>query len=327
MALSEFELIQRYFNQPSVMSTDIDSNKVIVKGIGDDCAILNLPHNTYSALSIDTLVSGVHFPKQAKAIDVGRRALSVSLSDLAAMGADPSWFSLAITLPDMNSDWLEGFSRGLFEVATRYQCQLIGGDTTRGPLTITVQVGGVLSPGKELYRHGAMPGNEVYISGYLGDGAAGLIATDDSVEMSSSDRQYLLDRFYSPTPRFEVSRLLRDIATSAIDVSDGLVADAGHIAKASGVRIELDANKLPISSHVNSLLKPSEALNAALSGGDDYELCVTVPEGQASDIKSIQRQTGVMMTKIGRVVVGEGVLCLDQQGRKIELSQAGYQHF
>ncbi len=322
MALSEFQLIQRYFSDIS-----LDANHVVL-GVGDDCAVLEPTVDCCTTLSIDTLVSGVHFPADAAPFDIAQRALAVNLSDIAAMGAKPSWFLLAITLPEVDEYWLQQFSNGLRSIAQQYHCPLVGGDTTRGPLSITIQVGGTAKKNQLLTRHGAKVGNEVYITGIVGDGAAALQLIQKKISVKDQvAANYLYERFYSPTPRIAVGSLLAGIATAAIDVSDGLAADVNHIAEKSAVGITLEIDKLPYSPAMKALFSAEQCRNFAVAGGDDYELCFTLPTNCLYLIEKIQQQTGVPITKIGTVTAGSGLTCVDQHGSVIELQSLGYQHF
>ena len=305
--MNEFELIREFF--------DGDDGDAVL-GIGDDAALVATTPGFYQAIAVDTLVAGRHFPVGTPAHAIGHRALAVNLSDLAAMGAVPRWMTLALTLPVAERDWLEAFSDGLKSLARRYGVQLIGGDTTQGPLVITVQVIGEVGD-DALRRSGARPGDTVYVSRTLGDAAAGLSLIDST--NTDDDTQYLVDRFLYPTPRVTLGQRLRGQASAAIDVSDGLLADLGHICAQSGCAAEIDVAKLPLSDALVAAVDRDAALGFALQGGDDYELCFTA--GEDSDARHWQE-----CTPIGRIVSGEGVAVYDD-GKPISMERHGFQHF
>lgn len=247
-------------------------------GIGDDAALLNMPADQQLVVATDTLVESVHFPPQASAEHIATRALCVNLSDMAAMGARPRWFTLALTLPATmaSTQWLESFSRGLATVAEQYDIALVGGDTTAGPLTISLTLLAEVPVAQSLRRDGAKPGDTLYVTGTLGDGAAALEIISRG-DLAHSER--LLTRFYQPQPQIEAGIRLRNVASACIDISDGLIADLGHICKASGVRSDIQTELLPIHQELHQLW-PQQAVDWALSGGDDYQLCFTVPQSR-----------------------------------------------
>ena len=247
-------------------------------GIGDDAALLNMPADQQLVVATDTLVESVHFPPQASAEHIATRALCVNLSDMAAMGARPRWFTLALTLPATmaSTQWLESFSRGLATVAEQYDIALVGGDTTAGPLTISLTLLAEVPVAQSLRRDGAKPGDTLYVTGTLGDGAAALEIINRG-DLAHSER--LLTRFYQPQPQIEAGIRLRNVASACIDISDGLIADLGHICEASGVRSDIQTKLLPIHQELHQLW-PQQAVDWALSGGDDYQLCFTVPQSR-----------------------------------------------
>lgn len=249
-------------------------------GIGDDAALLNMPADQQLVVATDTLVESVHFPPQASAEHIATRALCVNLSDMAAMGARPRWFTLALTLPATmaSTQWLESFSRGLATVAEQYDIALVGGDTTAGPLTISLTLLAEVPVAQSLRRDGAKPGDTLYVTGTLGDGAAALEIISRG-DLAHSER--LLTRFYQPQPQIEAGIRLRNVASACIDISDGLIADLGHICKASGVRSDIQTKLLPIHQQLHQLW-PQQAVDWALSGGDDYQLCFTVPQSRCA---------------------------------------------
>jgi thiamine-monophosphate kinase len=306
MPSPEFTLIARYFSS-------LGRGPAVDLGVGDDCAILSLQTDERLAASIDTLVAGVHFPEEAFPEDIGYRAVAVAVSDLAAMGARPLGMTLALTLPEIDDFWLTAFSQGLAEAVGDFNIPLVGGDTTRGPLTISVQVMGALPAGKALLRGGAKVGDGVYVSGTLGDAAGALAFLQEKWQPEPQHAEYLWSRFYRPRARLELGVALQGLATAAIDVSDGLLADAGHIAAASGVAIVIDPALIPLSKALLSQDSRQQALQWALTGGDDYELCFTLPEGKPAPQGCV---------RIGVVQVGEGVDC----GMEID-GNSGYSHF
>ena len=318
MALNEFALIERYFSRSTSNRQDV------ILGIGDDGALLQVPSNYILAASMDTLVAGQHFPIDTSPHDIGYKSLAVNLSDLAAMGAQPSWLMLALTMPDNNAVWLEEFSGGLFELADLFNMQLVGGDTTRGPLTITVQVQGFVPVKQALCRHGAMPGDKIYVSGTLGDAGLGLQVALGKRQIESDEKNFLLQRLNRPTPRVELGLLLRGLATSAIDISDGLFADLSHILSKSKVGARIFADQLPLSTALRSQLPLQEAYRYALVSGDDYELCFTVPPEHESEFLLKISQQNTLCSCIGEICVMPG---LEVVGFSEKIIRSGFQHF
>jgi thiamine-monophosphate kinase len=314
----EFDLIERIRRHTEVHRDDV------IEGIGDDAAVVAVPTGRELAIAVDTLVEGVHFPPGTSAADIGWKALAVNLSDLAAMGATPAWALLALTTPGGDEAFFDGLASGFAELATPYRLALIGGDTTRGPLTVTVAVHGFTTPGEALLRSGARVGDVVMVTGTLGDAAAGLRCL---AEADASPYAVLVDRLNRPTPRVSAGQALRGIATACIDISDGLVADLGHICMASGVGIDIEAPLLPRSSALLTHFTEADALDFALGGGDDYELCFTVPADRAGELSSTMARLGCGATRIGRVVEGSGVRVLDERGGVHEPSRTGWNHF
>ncbi|WP_028629203.1 thiamine-phosphate kinase [Metapseudomonas resinovorans] len=317
--MGEFELIRRFFASAACAA----GGEGIALGIGDDCALLQLPPGEQLAISTDTLVAGVHFPQGADPFLLGQRALAVSASDLAAMGATPVAFTLALTLPDARADWLEGFARGLCAMASGCGIGLVGGDTTRGPLSLTLTVFGRLPAGLALTRAGARPGDLLCVGGSLGDGAGALPLVLGERQDSGVQADYLLQRYWAPQPQLALGQALRGRATAALDISDGLLADCGHIATASGVALLIEASRLPLSSALEGLFSREFALNCALAGGDDYRLAFTLP---ASELDAVQADWPDVAV-IGRVDAGQGVHLLDAAGVEVKPPALGYQHF
>lgn len=316
---SEFDIIKQYF------SRNFPDNKSVHLGVGDDAAITSIPAGMEQVIAIDTLVENVHFKEGTPAEEVAYKALAVNLSDLAAMGATPAWFTLALTLPEVSESWLVGFSKGLFNLADQYGIPLIGGDTTRGPLTISIQVAGFVSQGKALLRSGAQAGDHIFVTGNIGDGAAGLAVQQSGIK--DSDDEYLVQRLRKPIPRIALGQLLIGVATSCIDISDGLLADVSHILEASLKGATLYLDKIPQSDACrNKQQQLGLSLLQLAQGGDDYELCFTVPGNKLSMLECIVSESGLKVTEIGLIESGPGLRCYDKN-KLLEVQQTGYQHF
>lgn len=317
--MGEFELIRHYFAAASCAQ----AGEGVALGIGDDCALLQVPAGEQLAISTDTLVSGVHFPESPDPFLLAQRALAVSVSDLAAMGATPVGFTLALTLPRAEPDWLQGFARGLDQMAQHCAIRLIGGDTTRGPLSLTLTVFGRVPMGMALTRKGAQVGDLLCVGGELGDAAGALPLVLGQRQAEPAVAEPLLARYWSPVPQLELGLALRGKATAALDISDGLLADCGHIAAASGVALLIEQAQVPMSAALLAFAGESAARQCALSGGDDYRLAFTLPATHLADLQ----QAGWPVRVIGRVVAGQGVTLLDAQGQPVQLPRGGYQHF
>ena len=318
--MGEFELIRRYF----AAAPCARGGPGVALGIGDDCALLAPAPGEQLAVSTDTLTAGVHFPDPCPdAFGLGQRALAVSASDLAAMGAAPLGFTLALTLPVVEPSWLEGLAAGLAQMAERCDLRLVGGDTTRGPLSLTLTVFGRVPAGQALLRSGARPGDLLCLGGAPGEagGALPFVLGQRAPEGAAS--RHLLARYWAPQPQFELGLWLRGRATAAQDVSDGLVADCGHIAAASGVRLVVEAARLLVSPALAELFPADEVLRLALGAGDDYLLVFTLPPEQAPALAVAWPQAQV----IGRVEAGSGVAVLAADGQPMTLAQTGFQHF
>lgn len=322
MSCGEFDVITRYFNRFRTARQDVQL------GIGDDCALLTVGEKQLLAVSTDTLVEGIHFLKTISPADLGYKALAVNLSDLAAMGADPAWVSLALTLPEVNPDWLQAFSDSLFDQLNYYGMQLIGGDTTRGPLSMTLTIQGLVPAGRALTRGGAGVGDWIFVTGTLGDSAAGLAILLQELDVSDiPTRDFLLKRHLRPSPRVLQGQGLRDLATSAIDLSDGLISDLKHILNASecGARLDLDA--IPFSDAMKSVADHEQALKWALTGGEDYELCFTVPEINRGALDVALSHLGVDFTCVGQIAPHSEGLKFMRSGAAVELEWQGFDHF
>jgi thiamine-monophosphate kinase len=305
--MDEFELIRRYFTR-SGDATDVAT------GIGDDGAVLTPDATQQQIQVIDTLVEGVHFPSDTGPADIGYRAVAVNLSDIAAMGGRPRWMTLALTLNNADERWVDAFATGLFDAADPFDVDLIGGDTTSGPIAVvTVNISGEVEQGGALLRSGARPGDAIYVTGTLGDAAAGL-----SFLQRGESNDVLVQRFLRPTPRIEIGRALVGRASAAIDVSDGLAGDLRKLLTASGVGGEIHIDKLPISDTLRTQSSPQQQNQWALCGGDDYELCFTAKEDAVADIAGI--------TQIGRVTESGRLNCL-MNGDVVEIDDSGYRHF
>jgi thiamine-monophosphate kinase len=318
--VKEFQLIECFFNGRGQVRRDVKL------GIGDDCAIVQPAENKSIAISCDTLVENVHFFADMPAKALGYKAVAVNLSDLAAMGAEPAWMTLALTLPEVNEAWLADFSKGLFEVADYYGVALIGGDTTRGPRSISITVHGQVPTGKALTRHGAKTGDWIYVTGTLGDSALGLDILRGAQQARPEDREYLIHRHYHPTPRVLAGQSLRTLASSAIDLSDGFVSDIGHILKASGVGAIVNVDALPLSQSLRDSVSLEHALSYALTGGEDYELLFTVPEAQKGALDTALSHAGVKFVKVGQICAGHKLKLL-HDGAPFTPVDRGFEHF
>jgi thiamine-monophosphate kinase len=316
---SEFDIIDRYFSRPSPRA---------VLGVGDDAALL-APGAIDGELAItaDTFVQGTHFLADTEPLALGHKALAVNLSDLAAMGAKPRWVLLALTLPSVDEAWLAEFATGFWRLAERFEVELIGGDTTRGPLSVTITALGQVAAGKALRRDGARPGDEIWVSGELGDAALALAHRRGDLRLKGAELTRCQTRLDTPMPRVALGQKLVGVASSAIDVSDGLTADLGHIAARSSVRAEVDYEAVPCTAEVMALKGHAPVRQAMLAGGDDYELLFTAPAAAAGAIGALSGQTGTALTRIGRIVAGSGVAVRDAAGHPIETGAGGFDHF
>ncbi len=317
--MGEFELIRHYFAAAACARAGGD----VVLGIGDDCALLTVPVGEQLTVSTDTLVAGVHFPDPCDPYLLGQRALAVSTSDLAAMGATPVGFTLALTLPSVDPGWLAEFARGLDAMAAGCDMRLIGGDTTRGPLSMTLTVFGRVPVGAALLRSGAQPGDLLCVGGWLGDAAGVLPIVLGEREENSVEASALLRRYWSPQPQLALGQALRGKATAALDVSDGLLADCSHIATASSVSLVIEQARVPLSNSLLRFAGPDQALQCALAGGDDYLLAFTLP---AEALPNMQAE-GWPIHAIGHVAEGEGVRLVDADGNSVDINHLGYNHF
>lgn len=319
MPQSEFDIIAHYFESLTSEREDTELS------IGDDCAILTCPPGHSVAVSIDTLVEGIHFFSDVSPKTLGHKSLAVGLSDLAAMGATPAWFTLALTLPEVDENWLSQFSLGLASLAKQYNMQLVGGDTTRGPLTISIQVHGHVRPEHALKRSGAQAGDLIYVTGTLGDAGAALKIKLKQLQhsLSASDILFLNQRLEQPTPRVEIGAKLLERANSAIDLSDGLLSDLGHIAEKSHLGAKVYSEKIPLSKALQQLDK-NEAVQLALTAGDDYELCFTIPPNYE---QLIEDELGKFCQQVGVMTETPGIEIIDDTGKPLLIQGKGYDHF
>lgn len=327
MALGEFELIERYFRRPaeaqSARRTDVQL------GIGDDAAVLDVPAGEQLVAALDALVEGRHFPPGCEPRSIGHRALAVNLSDLAAMGATPAWFLLSLTLPAADEQFLEGFASGMMALADAHGVALVGGDTTGGPLVAVVQALGTVAAGAALRRSGARAGDLVFVSGTPGDSAAGLKLLLDPASgaaLPEMQRQHLLQRFLYPEPRVALGKALLGVASACIDVSDGLAADAGRLAAASGCALQLDLERLPLSRALQAFAGEATARRLALTGGEDYELCFTLPPERVPLLTAQLDIVKCAATCIGSLVAGSGTM-VRERGQPVALDLGGFDHF
>lgn len=319
--LGEFNFIEHYLAARQPQRKDVHL------ALGDDCAIVNVPENVRLAISTDTLVAGTHFLANANPAWVAHKALASNISDLAAMGATPAWVSMALTLPEINPDWLTPFCDAFFDLANYYNVQLIGGDTTKGPLSITLTVQGFVPQDKALLRSGAKVGDWIYVTGQLGDSKAGLEVILDVNKRALPCASVLESRHYLSTPRVLAGQALLNLASSAIDISDGLVADLNHILSASQVGASLDLHTLPLSEALVQFTgDPLIAQQYALTSGEEYELCFTVPEENKGSLASALAHTATPITCIGQIRP-HGVFDLLNHGQKVDWSLTGYDHF
>ena len=317
-ALSEFELIAKFFTRP-VRHT--------LLGAGDDAALVAVSPGRDLVASTDMMVEGTHFFSDVDPDALGHKALAVNLSDLAAMGAVPKWAMLSLALPAADADWIERFARGFFTLAERHDVDLIGGDTTRGPRNVCVQIMGEIEHGRALQRDGAKIGDEVWVSGHLGDAAAAVAHRKGDLLLRGPVLAHCVARLDRPVPRVELGRGLLGLASAVIDISDGLVADLGHICLRSGVGAQLTFESLPCSPELLPLRGYEPVVRALLAGGDDYELCFTAPRAQRTQIDALSGRLGVALTRVGTIVAGTGVQVRDAHDHMLALEQKGFDHF
>ncbi|KHF25948.1 thiamine-phosphate kinase [Solemya velum gill symbiont] len=315
MSSSEFDLIESILRSQSLRRDDV------TLGIGDDCALLDVPQGMELAVSLDTLVSGRHFFPDAAPELIGHKVLAVNLSDLAAMGAEPAWVTMGLTLPDADEEWLAGFMRGFSALSSNYGVQLVGGDTTSGPLTVSLQVHGLVPAGKAIRRSGARPGDLVFVSHTIGDAGLALAMLQGRIT-PTDELQTLRQRLESPQPRIELGIALREVATAAIDLSDGLASDLGHICERSQCGAVIETHELPLSDAVRTL----SDWRLAVSAGDDYELCFTIDSSRQERVTQLSKELDLRLTCIGKIRQQPGIDFLSSGG-SCESNLQGYDHF
>jgi thiamine-monophosphate kinase len=317
--LNEFELIRRYFSRAS-------GRPDVVVGVGDDAAICSVPEHHELVLTTDLLVSGTHFLESATPESIGHKALAVNLSDLAAMAAQPTWFTMTLSIPAVDENWLNKFSSGLYALAETSDIALVGGDTVKGPLSVGIHACGLVPTGCAVLRSGAKPGDSIYVTGSLGDAALGLRYETGAVDYGLQANQFFSDRLDKPTPQNDVGISLSGIATSMIDISDGLISDLGHVLDSSRVGAEIRLESIPLSRFYRERL-PDVGWGAALSGGDDYELCFTIAAGQRERLEEASKAWQCGVTCIGEITEQQGLRILDRHGQQVETGISGYDHF
>ena len=323
--MGEFDLINRFFKRPTPHA---------VLGVGDDCALLQPAPGMQLAISSDMLVEGRHFLSTVNPAHLGHKALAVNLSDLAACGAKPLAFTLALSLPRADEAWLAPFSRGLLALADAHGCALVGGDTTQGPLNICITVFGEVPPGQALLRSGARAGDDLYVSGTLGDARLALEVFRGTLAVPGEVFTAARARMEQPTPRVALGQALRGVASSAIDISDGLVGDLGHILRASGVGACIDTavamDLIAAGQHAavaSGLFDAEKQLEFVLAGGDDYELAFTAPAAQRNAVQAAARDSQTTVTRIGQIEAAAGLRLVDSQGRPVTRHFASFDHF
>jgi len=316
--MSEFDLIRRHFTRAT-------PNALL--GVGDDAALLQVSAGNVLAVSSDMLVSGTHFFPDADPFLLGHKTLAVNLSDMAAMGAAPRWATLAIALPEADEAWLERFSAGFFALAQQHGVELVGGDTTRGPLNLCVTIFGEVPAQQALRRNGAQVGDELWVSGCLGNAALALAHLQQRITLSEAEFAACAPALHQPQPRVALGFALRGVASSAIDISDGLLADLGHVLDASQVGARLDISALPVSPVLRAYVSQHLGRQCALSGGDDYELCFTAPALRHAEIAGIGARLELPLTCIGKIVAGRDCTLHDAAGNPLNVENGGYDHF
>lgn len=319
VSISESRIIE-LMRSAGVPRTDV------VVGIGDDAAVMRVPHGRQLVSCVDALVEGVHFPAGTGAEDIGWRALAVNLSDFAAMGAEPRWATLVLSLPEAEEAWVAGFARGFGELARTHEVALVGGDTVRGPRSVAVQLMGIAALPHSMLRSGASKGDDLWVSGHPGDAAAGLACLQQKLKVGDEAAKYLRLRFLRPRPRLKLGRALASIASAAIDLSDGLYIDAGRLALASEVSLQIDMGRLPVSKALRSAVQPSRALEFAATGGDDYELLFTAKQAKRAEIEALAAAQNMSCTRIGTAVDGQTVTCV-LESKAWMPSHTGFEHF
>lgn len=318
---SEFDIIKQL---QLAQSTGRDE---VVLGIGDDAAVLDIPVDRQLVVSTDTLNVGIHFPAQTAPRDIGFKSLAVNLSDMAAMGAEPLAVNLSLVMPEEDPEWITGFTEGFLSLASQHQVQLIGGDTTRGPLSVSVTMLGLVSPGNILRRHTARAGDSIYVSGTLGDAGAALLGLMGELKLNGPQQQRLYARLNRPQPRIELGRALAGIASACIDISDGLVADVGHLVESGDLGATLYVDQLPLSGQYREVFDLAGGWSLPLYGGDDYELCFTVADANLVKLQAIEKDHDIPLTCVGMIDSSPGVKLMMPDGSTSLAESKGYDHF
>ncbi len=318
--MDEFSLIQQFFS-----SAAIDKN--VILGVGDDAAIIKPVEGEELLITSDTLISGVHFPVDTDPFAIGYKALAANLSDIAAMGGRARWFTLALSLPESDPGWLESFSNGLFALAKQFNVSLVGGDTTRGSLSITITLIGTVPDGQAIRRSGAKPGDDIMVTGTPGIASLALAELQGSIKQAEKDSVKFRKKLDFPQPRLPEGQFLRSFASSMIDISDGLAADLGHILQESGCGAILDQQLLLESQHTDMQLPADRIIDAIFYGGDDYELLFTVPGTMTPMLMNSWKGTFPALTKIGKIIAGEGLKMINRSGNVVDIALRGYKHF
>jgi len=316
----EFDLIDRYFSRLSPADTNVSC------GIGDDAAVIKISHDQELLVSVDSLIEDVHFSRSSMAYDIGYKSLAVNISDIAAMGGVPRWATLALALPNVDPDWLQAFASGFADIADKYGVVLVGGDTTQGPLSITVQIMGTVDRGHSLLRSGTSPGDKIFVSGCLGAAGFACNALKENRDIHTIPLP-CLQRLHRPEPRVALGACLHDLATAAIDISDGLAADLDHILKSSAVAARVQLESLPVCEVLENQVDNALVWRTALAAGDDYELCFTIPAERQAELEQKSGALDHPITCIGEITTGEGIHWLQASGAEVKLALHGYQHF
>lgn len=319
--MSEFSIIKQYFENVGGSQPDV------ILGIGDDAALVKMQADAVFAVSVDTFIEDVHFPKNTSPYDIGWKSLAVNLSDMAAMGAEPSWMTLAITMPTIDHDWLKEYCRGLSTLASQFNVALIGGDTTRGSLSITIQIFGRVVGEKALCRADAKAGDGIYVTGELGDGALGLRSLTDKLDLNSSEKFNVQQKLNRPQPRVNEIAVLHQYVNAAIDISDGLYADLGHVLKASNKGAVIEVQDIPVSREYRWCCQGEQAFDLALTGGDDYELCMTVSTKNEKIFLALADKNKITVTKIGEITDDKAYNLRRLNGDEYHVTSHGFNHF
>lgn len=316
--MSEFDLIQQHFTRPT-RHTNLS--------VGDDAALISIAKGMELAISADMLVAGTHFFADCDPYQLGWKSLAVNISDMAAMGANPRWATLAIALPEVNEPWLAEFSKGFFACTDAFNVDLIGGDTTRGPLTISVQIMGEVPAGKAIKRSGAKVNDEIWVSGTLGDAAMALAVMQQRFDLATSDLNQIENALHTPQPRVALGQALHGVASSAIDISDGLLADLRHILKASKLGAIIRLDQVPISDIVHRNLHLKQVKNMVLAGGDDYELCFTAPPNRHAEIANLSKTLNLALNHIGNITANTDLIVHGLDNEILDIKETGFDHF